>query len=348
MPLRNIEEAHFENARVLVRVDFNVEFNNIAEVQEHFRFDIVKKTIDYIAGFSGVKIALFTHLGRPEGKDLKFSVSRIVSAVESSLGRKIVFVPDCIGVDVTNAIEKLASDEILLLENVRFYPGEEANDPLFAQELARPFTVFVNEAFSACHRGHASITGIPKILPSYAGFRLLQEIKTLDTVRTMPTHPAIAVIGGAKIETKLPLIQAFEKNYDAILVGGKIANEALDQKIVFSEKVLLPQDFDSPLRLDIGPSTIAYYIQMIKMAKTIVWNGPMGKFEEKPYNIGTEAILQAILDSSAYVVIGGGESLAVLEKAGVMNKIGFVSSGGGAMLKYLSGEKLPGLEALES
>ncbi|MEI8097095.1 MAG: phosphoglycerate kinase, partial [Candidatus Moraniibacteriota bacterium] len=321
---------------------------NVGEVQEHFRFDIVKKTIDFIAGFPGAKIAMLTHLGRPEGKDPKYSVAQVVSAVEQSLGRKVIFVPDCVGEVVVDALARLTGDEVLLLENVRFYKEEEANDSDFAKRLAAPFSMFVNEAFSACHRAHASVVGVPQLLPAFGGLRLLEEVRTLDQIVAFPEHPAVAVIGGAKIETKLPVIQALEKTFDAILVGGKIANEAIDQKIVFSEKVLLPQDFNSPLRLDIGLNTIAFYIQMIKIAKTIVWNGPMGKFEEKPYNIGTDAILQAILESNAYVVIGGGESLAVLEKAGVMSRIGFISSGGGAMLEYLSGKVLPGLEALES
>ncbi|OIP59863.1 MAG: hypothetical protein AUK19_01230 [Candidatus Moranbacteria bacterium CG2_30_45_14] len=348
MSLKNIEQGNFENARVLMRVDFNVEFKNISEVQEHFRFDIVKKTVDFILGSPGTKLALLTHFGRPEGKDANFSVKQIVSTIETALGRKVVFIDDCIGDTVKTALENLARGEVLLLENVRFYEGEEKNDPQFAEKLAEHFTVFVNEAFSVCHREHASIVGVPKLLPSYAGFHLLEEIEKLDDATSAPKHPAVAIIGGAKIETKLPLIRMFEEKYDCILVGGKVANEAIDQNIVFSEKVLLPQDFDSSLRLDIGPKTISYFIQIIKVAKTIVWNGPMGKFEDKPYDIGTEAILQAILESNAYVIIGGGESLAVIEKAGVMNKIGFVSSGGGAMLEYLSGKKLPGLEALES
>ncbi|OGI16264.1 MAG: hypothetical protein A2878_00475 [Candidatus Moranbacteria bacterium RIFCSPHIGHO2_01_FULL_54_31] len=359
MKLRSIEEANFENARVLVRVDFNVALNNSAEVEEHFRFDIVKKTVDHIATFPGVKIALLTHFGRPSGEPrttgqpqgesqaAEYSVAQIASAAARSLGRKIVCVSDCIGAPVEEALGKLDSGEVLLLENVRLHPEEEANDPLFAETLAQPFTLFVNEAFSVCHRAHTSIVGVPKVLPAYAGFRVLEEIEKLDQVRLSPAHPAIAVIGGAKIETKLPLIRAFEENYDAILVGGKIANEALDEKIVFSEKVLLPRDFDSSERLDIGPITTAQYIQVIKMAKTIVWNGPLGKFEEKPYDRGTLAILQAMLETDAFVVIGGGESLAVAEKANVMNKIGFVSSGGGAMLEYLSGHTLPGIEALK-
>ncbi|HCJ45712.1 MAG TPA: hypothetical protein DHV33_02235, partial [Candidatus Moranbacteria bacterium] len=309
MSLKSIKEANFENASVLVRVDFNVEFNNIGEVQEHFRFDIVKKTIDFIAQFPGVKIALATHLGRPEGKDTEYSVEKLIPAVKQALGREVIFVPDCIGEGVNTALANLEENQILLLENVRFYAEEESNDMNFAKQLSAPFSFFVNEAFSACHRAHASVVGVAMCIPAYAGLRLLQEVDTLDRIMTVPEHPAIAVIGGAKIETKLPLIQAFEKSFDAVLVGGKIANEAIDQKIAFSEKVLLPKDFESSMRLDIGPTTIGFYIQMIKIAKTIVWNGPMGKFEEKPYDMGTNAILNAILESSAYVVIGGGESL---------------------------------------
>jgi phosphoglycerate kinase len=274
-------------------------------------------------------------------------VKQIIPAVERALEKSVVFVPDCIGETVEMALSHLLPNEVLLLENVRFYPEEEANDQEFAKSLARPFSLFVNEAFSVCHRAHSSVVGVPKILPSYAGLRVLQEVEKLDQVRLTPRHPAVAIIGGDKIETKLPLIRELEKNYDAVLVGGKIANEALDEKIIFSDKVLLPQDFVSPMRLDIGPNTIAYYIQIIKTAKTLIWNGPMGKFEERPYNIGTDAILHAILGSEASVVIGGGESLAVLEKADAMNKIGFVSSGGGAMLEYLSGIILPGLEVLK-
>jgi len=349
MLLRNIKQADFENKKVLARMDFNVELNDVGQVQEHFKLEVLKKTLDYILGFPGAKVAMLTHFGRPNGKhDPNYSVVKLVPALEKVLERKIVFVSDCIGKSVEDALADLSEGSLLLLENVRFYPEEETNDEKFAKTLAKPFDIYVNEAFGVDHRNHASLVAITKFLPSYPGLHVLEEVEKLNQVLLSPKHPAIAIIGGAKIETKLPLIRMFEDRYDCVLVGGKIANEAIDQKITFSEKVLLPQDFDSPLRLDIGPNTIAYYIQIIRMAKTIVWNGPMGKFEEKPYDMGTDAILHAILESQAFVVIGGGESLAVLEKAGVMDKIGFISSGGGAMLEYLSGKKLPGLEALEA
>ncbi|MEK7182027.1 MAG: phosphoglycerate kinase [Patescibacteria group bacterium] len=347
MTLRSIQSLDFSNKKVCVRVDFNIELTDIGKVEEHFRIDIVKETLAHIASFPGVKIALLAHYGRPEGKkDEQYSLVKLVPFVETAIQKKVIFVPDCIGEAVEQALATLSEGSILLLENTRFYPGEESNDPEFASALAKPFDLYINEAFSVCHRDHASITGIPKLLPSAAGFRLEKEIAELDRVRLKPEHPAVAIIGGAKIETKLPLIRAFEPTYDCVLVGGKIANEALDQKIEFSDKVLLPTDFGSADRFDIGPNTIAYYTQILKMAKTIVWNGPMGKFEEKPYHIGTECILNAILETEAHIVIGGGESLAVVEKANVMSKIDFVSSGGGAMLEYLSGKSLPGLEAL--
>lgn len=349
MVLRTLKEADCTNQKVLIRVDFNIEQSNIAQIEEHFRLDIAKKTVDFITSQPGSKIALLTHFGRPDGKrDPRYSVSQLTEAVSRSLGKEVVFVADCIGESVTQALEQLLPHQILLLENVRFYGAEEENDSVFAKQLASPFTLYVNEAFSVCHRAHASVEAITHLIPSYAGLRLIEEITELDRIRFSPEHPAIAIIGGAKIETKLPLITALEKSYDAILVGGKVANEALDQKLVFGEKVLLPKDFDSSARLDIGPQTIAYFTQIIAMAKTIVWNGPLGKFEEKPYDIGTEAILHAILESKAYVVIGGGESLAVLEKANVINRVSFVSSGGGAMLEYLGGANLPGIVALSA
>ncbi|MBP9728307.1 MAG: phosphoglycerate kinase [Candidatus Moranbacteria bacterium] len=344
MALRSIETVDCSNQSVLIRVDFNIEQSNIAETEEHFRLQIARKTVDLVASAPGVRIALLTHFGRPDGKpDPLYSVEKLVPTVERALKRKVVFIPDCIGESVSEALNNLSGDQVLLLENVRFYPSEEENDEAFARKLATPFTLYVNEAFSVCHRAHASVEAITRVLPSYAGLRLIEEITELDRIRFSPEHPAIAIIGGAKIETKLPLIGTLEENYDALLIGGKVANEALDQKIVFSEKVLLPLDFDSSARLDIGPQTIAYYTQIIGKAKTIIWNGPMGKFEEKPYDIGTDAVLHAILESKAYVVIGGGESLAVLEKADVINKVSFVSSGGGAMLEYLGGKQLPGI-----
>lgn len=349
MDIRNIQGVDFTNARVCLRVDFNIERTNIGNTEEHFRIGIIKETLAYLSKFSNVKIALLTHLGRPDGAPNKEdSTETLVLPITQSLGRKVHFIPDLIGPNVKSALEELPSDTLLLLENVRFDPGEEKNDISFAAKLTEPFTHYINEAFSVCHRAHASTVAVTHLLPSYAGLHILQELRELDSVRFTPDRPAVALIGGAKIETKLHLIETFEKNYDCVLVGGKIANEALDKKMVFGPKVLLPQDFNGEERYDIGPTTIAYYSQILSMAKTIVWNGPMGKFEEKPYNLGTDILLHAILESKANVIVGGGESLSVLEQANALSRVSFVSSGGGAMLAYLSGEVMPGLNALRT
>ncbi len=349
MAMRSLAEMAVAGKKVLVRVDFNVELDDRAHIQEGYRLEVVKNTLKYLLDSGAGSIALLSHYGRPEGTpNAKYSLSRLRDEVERVLGQPVVFVDVCFGEKVSTALQSLPQRSLLLLENVRFHAEEEANDAQFSRNVAAPFDLFVNEAFSASHRAHASIVGIPQYLESCAGFRFIEEVTQLSELRESPARPAVAIIGGAKIETKLPLIRAMEETYDCVLVGGKIANEAIDQKIEFGEKVLLPKDFDSDQRLDIGPHTAAFYAEIIKKAKTIVWNGPMGKFEEKPYDFGTQMILAAILESDAFVVIGGGESLAVLEKAGVFSKIGFVSSGGGAMLEFLSGKALPGMTALEA
>ena len=347
MHLKSVVRADVAGKKVLMRVDFNVELNDLAHVQEGFKLEVAKKTINHIRQGGASSITLLTHFGRPEGApDPAYSVERLVPEIIRVLGEPVRFINSVHGEAVAKAVESASKGELLLLENVRFEKGEMTNDAAFAESLAAPFDIYVNEAFGASHRSHASLVAITHYLPSFAGLHLVRETEELDNIRFNPVRPAIAIIGGAKIETKLPLIRALETTYDCVLVGGKIANEALDQKIQFSEKVLLPQDFDSSARLDIGKTTASYYSAIIKKAKTIIWNGPMGKFEEKPYDFGTKVVLESILESDAYVIIGGGESLAVLERAGVFNQIGFVSSGGGAMLEYIAGKELPALKCL--
>lgn len=348
--IRDITEVDFTGKKVLLRVDFNVELDPEGDALERFKLEASKETVTKILSFPGVKVALLSHFGRPEGKrDEAYSLRPMQDDVARALGVPTKFVEDCIGDVVVSGLESLADGEVLLLENVRFYSGEESNDQTFAASLAAPFDIFVNEAFSVCHRNQASVTAITNILPSYAGMRLLEERDKLDEIRRSPMHPAIAIIGGAKIETKLPLIREFERTYDAVLVGGMVANEAIDQGIGFSEKVLLPADFQGEeKRLDIGPKTTAMFIEIVKRARTIVWNGPMGKFEEKPYDAGTNAIVHAMSESSAEIVVGGGESLTILERGNLIHKVGYVCTGGGAMLEYMSGKVLPGLAALEA
>lgn len=367
--MKQIQNADLKDKKVLLRADFNVAIKN-GDVREKYKIQACRESLIYLLS-QDAKVALVSHLGRPtvvktlagktEGKpNSEFSLGQIADDLEEILDIKIKFISDCVGDKVKEGLNSLQANEVLLLENVRFHEGEdpvksdEASDNgagknefiEFSKKLAENFDIFINDAFSVCHRDQSSVTGVAKILPSYAGFWLQREIENLNKIKNDPEHPAVAIIGGAKIETKLPLINCFEKNYDNILVGGKIANEAIDQKIVFGEKVILPTDFVGD-RFDIGRETIQKFIEIIKNAKTIVWNGPMGKFEEEEYAIGTKEVLDVVLSSGAYSLMGGGESVELLEKENAMEKISFVSTGGGAMLEYLSGNPMPGIEALK-
>jgi len=351
MQLKKIQEYDLRSKRILLRVDFNVSVEN-GKIKEKFKIESCKETLDYLIGMN-CKIAMLSWLGRPGGKkDPKFSLEQISDDVEKLLGYEIKFVSECEGEKVKNIVNNLGNKEVALLENVRFYSGEgdvesgtEYNQS-FAQKIAANFDVFVNDAISVSHRNQASVVGVAKFIPSYAGFKLQKEVEEFEKIRNNSQHPAVAIIGGAKIETKLPVIKFFEQIYDYVLVGGKIANEAADRKIDFGRKVILPEDYSGE-RLDIGPKTIEKFSEVIKNAKTIVWNGPLGKFEDKEYAKGTQAVFEAIISSGAYTVVGGGETLEILEKNSAMNKVNFVSTGGGAMLEYIGGGQMPGIEVLK-
>lgn len=352
--MKILQDVLVENKKVLLRADFNVAVEN-GKVKEKFKLQAIAETLKYLLEKNN-KIAMMSHFGRPavakalagkpERFDKNLSLVNLAGDLEEILQVKIVFVDDCVGEKVQQALENLQTGEVLLLENVRFYPKEEKNEEGFAKKLAESFEVFVNDAFGVCHRDQASVTGVPKFLPSCAGFWLQKEIENLEKIKNNPVAPAVAIIGGAKIETKLPVIKFFEEKCDHVLIGGKIANEALDQKIAFSPKVILPEDFVDD-RLDIGPKTRERFCDIIASAGTIVWNGPVGKFEEEKYSHGTQAVFEAILKSSAFTLAGGGETLEILEKNNATSKFSFVSTGGGAMLEFLAGGKMPGIEVLE-
>jgi phosphoglycerate kinase len=344
MQLKSLEGVDVAGKKVLVRVDFNVELDDHQDVLEQYKLTSAKRTIEYLVG-QGVRVAMVTHFGRPDGKvNEKYSLQQIADDAERALGVEVLFVPTCVGDEVVQALESLSAGQVLLLENVRFFPGEETNDAAFAQQLAAPFDLFVNEAFSVCHRDQASVTAVTQYLPSVAGYHLLDEVKHLSRALA-PEHPAVAIIGGAKIETKLPVISAFESVYDTVLVGSKIADEALAQQQFFSDKVILPTDYAED-HLDIGSETVSLFTERLQDARMIVWNGPLGKFEQPPFDMGTRAVLEAMIASGAMTIVGGGESVQVLEAWGLFDKIGFVSTGGGAMLDFLAGAPMPGLEAL--
>ncbi len=340
-----MQDVEYVGKKVLMRVDFNVTLKN-GDITERYKVESSKKSIEYVLSKGAHSVTLITHLGRPDGKpDPSLSLKNILDDIVRVLGYQAIFVSDISQKEIKKALDEVPTRSVLLLENVRFYPGEEENDNDFAQAIASSFDVFINDAFSVCHRDQASVTGITKFLPSFSGLHLQQEVEYLSQILTQPKRPAVAVIGGAKIETKLPLLRRLEKEYDIILVGGKIANEAIDEGIQFSDRVFLPVDFVDD-RLDIGPKTIDLFIEKMKLAETIIWNGPMGMFEDTRYARGTHEIAQAIARLDAYSIVGGGESVQALEEMGLMEKISFVSTGGGAMLDFLGGERMPGIEVL--
>lgn len=354
MEIKKIQDADVEGKKVILRVDFNVPVKD-GTVEDKFKIKACEESLRYLLGMNA-KVAILTYFGRPGGKkDPQFSLDQIKDDVGYLLNCDVKFVSDCIGEEVKKTVDGLREGEVALLENVRFYPEEgdvekgTNYDPAFAAKLADGFDIFINETFSQSHRDQASVTGIAKILPSYGGFWLQKEIEELDKVKNNPEHPAVAIIGGAKIETKLPVIKLFEEKYDNVLIGGKIANEAIAQGIKFSEKVILPSDFLDD-HMDIGVDTIVKFKGIISKAKTIVWNGPLGKFEEEKYAVGTNEIFKSILESAQagnFVLVGGGDTLEVIEKNKAMDKMGFVSTGGGAMLDYLGGHAMPGIEVLK-
>ena len=317
----------------------------------------------------------------------KFSLASVAEKLSELTGKNVGLAPDCIGQEVLDRVEKLKNGEILLLENLRFHEEEEKNDKDFARSLAELGEVYINDAFGVSHRAHASVEAITEFLPSGAGFLLEKEILNLTRVKESPEHPFVAILGGSKISSKLKVIGIFLDQADRIILGGALANTLLyakgfsvgaslvekeavfdSERILRSEKILLPQDAivcinpegkggykigpvgqtpNNEMILDIGPKTEEEFVKIISGAKTVVWNGPMGLFEKEYFAHGTEAIARSVAESPAFSVVGGGETVAFLEKLGLVDKFDFVSTGGGAMMEFLAGEKLPGLEALE-
>ncbi|MFC1756869.1 phosphoglycerate kinase [Patescibacteria group bacterium] len=346
MNIPDIKQASLEGKRILMRVDFNVKFLD-GKPEEIYKIKSAKKTIDYILSKPGVKLALVSHLGRPEPGEIKLSFVEIRDEISKILGRKIVFTSASVGEPVGLALENLEEGEILMLENIRFFEKEMLADESFAQDMAENFDIYINEAFSVSHRDHASLTTITNFLPSFLGFNFIREIEELNKLRQDFKKPAVALIGGIKVDTKLPMIEFFSKIYDQVLVGGGLGIEIQDRKIDVGPNVILPDDYLGD-GLDIGPKTIEKFKRIISDSKTIVWNGPLGKFEDAEYVKGTKEILHAIAENKdAYKVAGGGETIQVLEEIGLLDKFDFVSTGGGAMLDFLADGSLPALEALK-
>lgn len=351
--MKTLKDIDFKNKKVVLRAEFNEPMEN-RKLTDDTRIRAAIPTIKHIFSQKPDILVILSHLGRPGGQRTEdFSNRIIVPTLEQLAKRKVVLVEYLEDLVSLIAASGHNSDAIFLFENIRFWKEEKDADALFAKKIGELFDVYVNDCFSASHRNHASIALMPKYSKEKCmGFLLEQELNNLEKVRNNPEHPAVMLIGGAKIETKLPVIENLKDTYDKILVGGLIANEALDRRIELGEKILLPVDF-APVgkedqRLDIGPNTIGLFEKEIKKAKTIVWNGPMGKYEDEDLANGSIKVMKAIAENShAHQVVGGGETLELIEEFGNFSDFDYVSMSGGAMLEFLAGKKLPGVVALE-
>lgn len=339
--MKVLKDLQVSGKRVIVRGDLDVPLGDSAYEEAATRLTNLKPTIDFLFD-SNAKIIIVGHIDRPEKPDPALSTKQLLDPLQKIFKRTIVFKKDFDGESVD--IAELGS-QITLFENLRFWPGEIKNDPDFAKKLANLADFYVNDAFGNCHRLHASMVGLPKLLPSAVGVHLKLEIDELSKVINKPEHPFLAIVGGAKIETKLPVIENLAKIADFVLVGGELPVEIHKFNKRTSDNVIVADL--SPDKNDLTGDSIEKFTKVIKSAKLVVWNGPQGLFEEG-YNHGTLMIARAIIESQAHSVVGGGETTQFLEQNNLLSKFSFVSAGGGAMLEFLAGKKLPAIEALEN
>ncbi len=336
--------------KVLVRVDFNVPLTEEGEVADDERIRMALPTISWLMKM-GARITLVSHLGRPEGRDERYSLRGVAKRLAELLGVKVSLFDLTHSNIVIDSYEKEGNGNIILLENIRFSEKEEKCDLELVEELTKFGDLFVQEAFSCCHRGHASIVGIPEVLPSFAGDLLEREVSALWELLTSPEKPFVVVMGGKKVETKAGTINKLSETADEILVNGLLAKEIKEKEkegglsLDHPEKIVYPENINDSKDLD--SRTIEKFKEKIENARTVFWNGPMGKFEEEKYSRGTREIAESVA-KAGYSVAGGGETLEAAKKFGVMNEIGHISTGGGATLEFLEKEgKLPGILALE-
>ena len=399
MPKLSIRDLDLKGKRLFIRVDFNVPIKDGA-VEDDTRIRAAIPTINY-ATEHGARVILASHLGRPKGQRVdKYSLHPVAAHLSKLIGKPVVFAEDCVGEAAKSKVDALKEGEILLLENLRFHSEEEQNDPGFAGELGALCDLYVNDAFGAAHRAHASTVGITKFVErAAAGLLMEKELEYLGRVISDPEHPFVAILGGAKVSDKIPVINALiDRKVDRLLIGGAMAytflkaegftvgkslveNDKLETALQIKHRceesgvaLLLPTDHQvvdsyEPIKgneilaktipieftnaghagMDIGVETIALFSSALKDAKTIIWNGPMGVFEEPPFNQGTIGIAHAVAeaaDRGATVIVGGGDSCAAVTQVGVTDRITHISTGGGATLEFLAGKELPGVAAL--
>jgi phosphoglycerate kinase len=355
---RSVRNADVAGKRVLVRVDFNVPLED-GRVADDTRIRAALPTLVLLLERDAAQIVLCSHLGRPKGvPDERFSLRPVASRAGELLGHVVAF--DDLGASVT------------LLENTRFQPGETTNDPAFAQELASHADVYVNDAFGSAHRAHASTEGVARLLPAYAGLLLERELAELGRLVGKPERPFVSIVGGAKVEDKIGVLRRLAELSEAVLVGGKMAEELRDDAelrgdLERSGDVELPVDvvaaaaFEADaesvvtapgelpegwLGLDIGPETRRSFAERIGSARTVFWNGPMGVFEWPRFAAGTKAVAEAVAGCSGHTVVGGGDSVRAIEELGLADRVDWVSTGGGASLELLEGRELPGVAAI--
>jgi len=413
----SVKELNVREKRVLVRVDFNVpmeEKDGQMVINDDTRIKETLPTLNWLIQ-QGAKLILAAHLGRPKGKrEPSMSLAPVAVNLEKLLGRKVAFVDDCIGEKVEKAAAALKSGDVLLLENVRYYNEEEANDPVFAEKLAKVADIYVNDAFGAAHRAHASTEGVARVVAKRggqcaAGLLMERELKFLGDELDKPAHPFVVILGGAKVSDKISVIDRLLEKADTILIGGamaytfrlaqgykvgkslveadktEVAKAALEKAKARKVQFLLPVDDvvavpvktdkldkkgkaiiewqnprvntdlnvpDDAAGLDIGPATVKQYNEVVMKARTILWNGPMGLFEDKRFASGTLGVARAVAEvtrkNGAKSIIGGGDSVKAINKAGLGNQVTFMSTGGGASLEFLEGKVLPGVAALSN
>jgi len=391
---KTIDSLKLDGKRVLVRVDLNVPMKN-GTVTDATRIERAAPTLNELAA-KGAKVVVLSHFGRPDGKRVpEMSLKPLVEPLAHALGKPVAFADDCIGAQAEEAVRALKPGEVLLLENLRFHKEEEKNDKAFVDKLSVLGDVYVNDAFSAAHRAHASTEGLAHRLPALAGRLMQAELEALDKALGKPKRPVCAVVGGAKVSTKLDLLGNLVGKVDKLIIGGGMANTFLQAQGInvgksLSEKdlgktaleilgkakaakctVLLPVDVvvagefkanaphkvvdanacpDDQMILDVGPKSTALYQKEVGECATLVWNGPLGAFEMKPFDEGTMALARTVADLTAtrklISVAGGGDTVAALATAGVEEKLSYVSTAGGAFLEWMEGKTLPGVAAL--
>ncbi len=389
MPKKSIRDLDLDGKRVLVRVDFNVPLEQDT-VSDDSRIRAAMPTLEYLIE-RRAKLILCSHLGRPKGRPTPaYSLKPTAERLSQLLKQPVRMAPDCVGPAVKAQAAAVQPGQLLLLENLRFHPEEEANEVTFCQELATLADVYVNDAFGSAHRTHASTVGVTALLPAVAGLLMERELNFLGKALTDPNRPFVAILGGAKVSDKIRVIKRLLDMVDCLIIGGGMANtflkaqgKAVGQSLLEADRVelarnllrqggnklILPEDvciadrFDAEAQkqtvsvdavpdewriLDIGPRTLMRFTASLQNARTVIWNGPMGVFEMPPFAVGTFAIARALAKlSQATTIIGGGDSAAAVEQAGLADQMTHISTGGGASLEFLEGKQLPGVAALQ-